>query len=89
MEFDIVIFDVVESPGLDIALFFRGGWETDAMRLLNVVVTRAREKLIIVANMKYIREQQYPCTMLRQILELACQKKCTSTEHPVRETSHE
>ncbi len=75
LEFDVLIFDTVESPGLEIAPFLRGGWGSDAMRLLNVAVTRARQKLLIVANMEYIREEP-SSSILPQMMELACQKKC-------------
>ena len=76
LEFDILIFDLVESPGLAIAPFLRGGWGSEAMRLLNVAVTRARHKLYIVANMLYIREQLPASSMLRQITGRAVQKRC-------------
>ena len=75
LEFDVLIFDTVESPGLAIAPFLRGGWGSEAMRLLNVAVTRARHKLFIVANMQYIREAMPASSMLRIITELACQKR--------------
>ena len=38
LEFDVLIFDVVESPGLAIAPFLREGWGSESMRLLNVAV---------------------------------------------------
>jgi len=56
LEFDALIFDLVESPGLAIAPFLKYGWGSEAMRLMNVAVTRARHKLLIVANMDYIRK---------------------------------
>jgi superfamily I DNA and/or RNA helicase len=56
LEFDALIFDLVESPGLAIAPFLKGGWGSEAMRLMNVAVTRARYKLLIVANMDYIHK---------------------------------
>ncbi len=44
------------------------------MRLLNVAVTRARHKLLIVVNMPYISGE--PASfILPQIMRLACQKK--------------
>lgn len=53
LEFDVVIFDTVESPPnpppedfLVIGL--------DAIRLINVAITRAKHKLIIVANARHI-----------------------------------
>ncbi len=76
LEFDILIFDLVESPSLAIAPFLRGGRGLEAMRLLNVAVTRARHKLYIVANMQYIREQMPASSMLRKITERAAQKRC-------------
>jgi len=79
LEFDAVIFDLVESPGLAIAPFLKGGWGSEAMRLMNVAVTRARHKLLIVANMEYIRaEPQH--FLLRQVTELAYQKRYVPTE---------
>ncbi|MBV9616234.1 MAG: hypothetical protein JO031_12325 [Ktedonobacteraceae bacterium] len=79
LEFDALIFDLVESPGLRIAPFLKGGWGSEAMRLTNVAVTRARHKLLIVANMDYIRtEPQH--SLLRQVTEQACQKKCVPAE---------
>ena len=77
LEFDVLIFDTVESPGLEIAPFLRGGWGSDAMRLLNVAVSRARHKLFIIANMPHIQQEPAP-SILSQMMELACQKKCVS-----------
>ncbi len=80
LEFDALIFDLVESPGLAIAPFLTKGWGSEAMRLMNVAVTRARHKLVIVANMDYIRRNTPDYYMLRQITELACQKRCLPAE---------
>ncbi|GER89044.1 hypothetical protein KDW_32060 [Dictyobacter vulcani] len=79
LEFDVLVFDTVESPGIRISRFMSDRWGTDAMRLLNVAVTRARHKLLIVANMRYIR-QQPASHLLPQMMELACQKKCVPAE---------
>lgn len=76
LEFDVLIFDLVESPGLAIAPFLRDGWGSESMRLMNVGVTRARHKLFIIANVQYIRQQMPASFMLRKITELACQKRC-------------
>ena len=76
LEFDVLILDLVESPGLAIAPFLRDGWGSESMRLMNVGVTRARHKLFIVANMRYIRQQMPASFVLRKITELACQKRC-------------
>jgi hypothetical protein len=55
LEFDAVIFDTVESPPFSpVQDFTAGRIDTEAMRLINVAVTRPRHKLIIVANRDYI-----------------------------------
>ena len=60
LEFDVVIFDTVESPDIPPRReFIAGGKGTDALRLINVAVTRARHKLIIVANAKHIRNARF------------------------------
>jgi hypothetical protein len=55
LEFDVVIFDTVESPGLPISQFISGSRGSNSMRLINVAVTRPRQKLFIVANLQYLR----------------------------------
>ncbi len=56
LEFEVVIFDTVESRGADPSEHFsRGGIESEAMRLVNVAVTRPQHKLIIVANLQWLR----------------------------------
>lgn len=57
LEFDAVIFDTVESPPFSpVANFTAGKMHSEAMRLINVAVTRPRQKLIIVANRDYIQK---------------------------------
>lgn len=59
LEFDVVIFDTVESPTIPSKRprfdFIAGGKDTEALRLVNVAVTRARHKLIVIANAKHIK----------------------------------
>jgi superfamily I DNA and/or RNA helicase len=86
LEFDALILDLVESPGIKMAPFLRGGWGSDAMRLLNVAVTRARHKLLIVANMKYISGEP-AAFMLPQMMQLACQKRCIPVRALYRQAS--
>lgn len=60
LEFDVVIFDTVESPDIPpMTDFIAGGKATEALRLINVAVTRARHKLIIVANAQHIRNAHF------------------------------
>lgn len=55
LEFDAVIFDTVESPGLPLSEFVSGSRGSDSMRLINVAVTRPKQKLFIVANLPYLK----------------------------------
>ncbi len=58
LEFDVVIFDTVESsPVPPRREFIVSG--KDAMRLINVAITRARHKLIVVANSRHIETACY------------------------------
>ena len=54
LEFDVVIFDTVDSCGVSTIEFTSGRHGTEAMRLINVASTRAKHKLIIIANRKHI-----------------------------------
>jgi hypothetical protein len=56
LEFDVVIFDTVESPGLAPGDFIAGLKESNSMRLINVAVTRPKHKLYIVANLPHLRQ---------------------------------
>ncbi len=79
LEFIGLVFDTTESPQIRISRFTSDEWGTNAMRLLNVAITRARHKLLIIANMDYILEEP-PQHLLPRIMELACKKKCVSSE---------
>lgn len=55
LEFEAIIFDAVASPGLvDKNHFISGGPHSDAQRLVNVAVTRAQHKLVIIANRDHV-----------------------------------
>ncbi|HOB31116.1 MAG TPA: AAA domain-containing protein [Bacillota bacterium] len=54
----VVILDTVDSSGVARAgTLIKGGHGTSAMRLLNVAITRAMEKLIIVADKKWLAQR--------------------------------
>jgi DNA replication protein DnaC len=55
LEAEVIIFDTVESPPLSPPEFTSGQLGSKAMRLVNVAVTRAQHKLIIVANSQYVQ----------------------------------
>lgn len=74
LEAEVIIFDTVESRYLEPARdFIMGGRVTNAMRLVNVAVTRAKHKLIIVANKKYISQKFDENDTLRLAVEEAQQ----------------
>jgi predicted nucleic acid-binding Zn-ribbon protein len=64
LQFEVVILDTVEAPGLPPipftfdAIMDRKGIATEATRRLNVGHTRARHKLIYIANVEYLRRYQ-------------------------------
>ena len=67
-ESELIIFDLVEGPIREIK-WLGGGFNSDAMRLVNVAVTRARAKIVFVANLKYLKTKLRNESILRQILE--------------------
>jgi len=83
LEFDAVIYDTVESPPLRLTPnFTAGAWGSEAMRLVNVALSRARHKLIIVANLEYLRELQRESGtkhVLVQVVEAAAQAGCIAS----------
>jgi hypothetical protein len=70
LEFDVLIFDTVESSGSYPGDFIMGGDNSGSMRLLNVAATRARQKLIIVANRRFVQEKFQPISVVRRAIEM-------------------
>jgi len=66
LQFEVVIFDTVEAPGLrpfdftSDAIFDAQGMAAEATRKLNVAHTRARYKLIYVAHRDWLHRHQPP-----------------------------
>ena len=71
LEAEVIIFDTVDSPPLSPSPLTSGNQGSDAMRLVNVAVTRAKHKLIIVANSQFIQAQLYPNETLRLAIQEA------------------
>jgi hypothetical protein len=64
---DMIIFDLIDCyPKEKLAPFLSGGHGTKSMRLINVATTRARGKLIVIANVESI--EQKLCDEKRAIL---------------------
>lgn len=59
-EMDMIIFDLIDGPSKrGLAPFLKGLHGSEAMRLINVATTRARGKLIVVANVDFIERTLY------------------------------
>lgn len=59
-EMDMIIFDLIDGPAKGgLAPFLKGVHGSEAMRLINVATTRARGKLIVVANVDFIEQTLY------------------------------
>lgn len=67
-ESELIIFDLVEGPMRQIK-WLAGGLDSDAMRLINVAITRSRAKIIFVAHLKYLKANLQEGSILKQILE--------------------
>ena len=59
-EMDMIIFDLIDGPPKSgLAPFLKGVHGSEAMRLINVATTRARGKLIVIANVDFIEQCLY------------------------------
>lgn len=68
-ERDVIIFDTVDSPGVErIGRFLREDCDSGATRLVNVAVTRARDKLILVAHKEWLCSRLPTDNLLGSIL---------------------
>ena len=69
-ERDVIIFDVADGPNLGIGKPLQGGPGSDAMRLVNVAITRPKGKLIVIANQRYCLSQLKAGFTLGEVLQL-------------------
>ena len=72
MEKNFIIFDLVDGPGAwKVGILLRGGFGSDAMRLLNVAITRPKGKLAVIANYDYLVKRvgsdQSLCKLLTEL----------------------
>lgn len=67
-ERELIILDLVEGPVRQIRWLGSEDRKTDAGRLINVAITRAKSKLIIVANLGYLDKKLSGNSILRRIL---------------------
>ena len=70
-ERDLIILDTVDAEPLDPGVLLAGrGPESDAAHLLNVSISRARGKLVIVADIAYFKARS-PDSLINRLLERA------------------
>jgi superfamily I DNA and/or RNA helicase len=69
-ECDVVIIDLVDAPPMRPGVLLSGGSQSDAANLLNVSISRARGKLIIVADVGYF-EHNAPGGVVTAIVRAA------------------
>jgi len=67
-EAGLIIFDLVEGPMRNIR-WLSGPFNSEAMRVINVAITRTRAKIIFIANLDYLKKKLDKQSILRQILE--------------------
>ncbi len=69
-EKDIIFFDVTDSTGMSPTPFNdASSLEQQGAKLLNVALSRARSRMVFIANMAYVGERLSPYSYLRQSLE--------------------
>jgi hypothetical protein len=69
-ERDVVIVDLVDSFPESRASRLTGEVPDTALRLLNVAISRARGKLIVLADLNFVRERHYTDSPARRLLML-------------------
>ncbi len=68
-EAQIIIFDTVEGPGVKVAPMLDDTKDdSDAPLLLNVAMTRAKCKIFLIANLKYLKSKLSTKTVLHRII---------------------
>jgi hypothetical protein len=70
LEREAILFDTVEAPPERPAPFVSGGHASEAMRLLNVAITRSRSQLVVIANVDHLQRRLQPGSMLLALLRL-------------------
>jgi hypothetical protein len=78
-ERDLVIFDLADSAPQSGASQLTGRESDTAFRLLNVAISRARGKLVVLADVKFIRERHARTSPARTILRLLQEKSRVET----------
>ena len=70
LERQTIIFDTVEAPPERPAPMLAGGYDSDAMRLVNVALTRAQSRLIVLADVGWLMRTLPGRSTLRGLLQV-------------------
>lgn len=68
-ERDVIVLDLVDGPPYRIGRLMKGGFPTEASRLINVACSRAKAKLIVVAHTRHLTTKLDPADSLTDLLQ--------------------
>ncbi|HLY66637.1 MAG TPA: DEAD/DEAH box helicase [Chloroflexota bacterium] len=74
LEREAIIFDTVEAAPERPAPFVRNGYNSEAMRLINVAITRARSDLLVIADVEHLRRTLPRGSTLLGLIELLAEE---------------
>jgi hypothetical protein len=71
----VVIVETVTGASSQLGIFFEGnGLQSSTCRLLNVALSRARDHLVVVANLRHLRAKLSPASEVRVMLDIVERK---------------
>lgn len=70
-EKDLIIIDTVDGLPYKIGKLMIGGMGTDAMRLINVAISRTKNKLVVVNNYDFFKKKLYNDDSVYQVINQA------------------
>ncbi|MFC1710410.1 AAA domain-containing protein [Patescibacteria group bacterium] len=68
-EKDLIIFDLTESTGSWVSKLLKGDAHSETMRLINVALSRAKSKLVIICNTKFIDKKYSEDSIIKKIIQ--------------------
>lgn len=68
-EKELIILDLAEGPPHQIRWLGNVNRTSDSARLINLAITRAKSKLIVIANLQYLNKKLTKNSILRRILD--------------------
>ncbi len=74
-EKDLMLIDLTDSTGAKPSRFIKAmERDEDGARLLNVALSRARERIVLIANFDYMSQPSLSRTIVRQVLDVFIQE---------------